>query len=44
MSPSGPFPGERAHPLELPDMHGNLSRLEDLRGRAVLLVFLRHAG
>ena len=36
--------GESARPLALPDLGGNLFRLEDLRGQAVLLVFLRHAG
>lgn len=39
-----PSVGESVRPLELPDLSGNLFRLEDLRGRAILLVFLRHAG
>ena len=41
---AAPALGECAPPLELRDLRGNLTRLEDLRGRAVLLVFLRHAG
>ena len=41
---AAPSVGETARPLELPDLGGNRVRLEDLRGRAVLLVFLRHAG
>ena len=40
---AAPSPGEYAPPLELRDLRGNLARLADLRERAVLLVFLRHA-
>ena len=43
MSSDPPETGDRARRLELPDLRGGLVRLEDLRGRAVLLVFLRHA-
>jgi hypothetical protein len=36
--------GESARPLDLVDLDGARVRLEDLRGRAFLLIFLRHAG
>ena len=39
-----PRVGEPARPLDLLDTDGRRIRLEDLRGRAFLLVFLRHAG
>jgi peroxiredoxin len=41
---SGARVGEPAPPLELPDLGGVRVRLENLRGRAVLIVFFRHAG
>lgn len=43
MHVSEPTVGDRARPLTLPDLDGNIVWLDDLRGRAVLLVFLRHA-
>lgn len=36
--------GEPAPPLDLPDLSGKRHRLDELRGRAVLIVFFRHAG
>lgn len=36
--------GESAPPLELPDLDGNRVRLAELRGRPVLVSFLRHGG
>ena len=36
--------GERARELDLVDLEGRRVRLDDLRGQAFLLVFLRHAG
>ena len=39
-----PAAGDRARPLALHDLDGRQVRLEDLRGQAFLLVFLRHAG
>lgn len=42
--PLPPRVGDTAPALDLPDLAGERRRLEDLRGRAVLLVFLRHAG
>jgi peroxiredoxin len=36
--------GEPAPPLDLPDLTGKRHRLGELRGRAVLIVFFRHAG
>lgn len=39
-----PRVGEPAPPLELPTLDGGSLRLEDLRGRPVLVSFLRHAG
>ncbi len=36
--------GEQAPPLDLPDLDGRVVRLADLRGRPVLVSFLRHAG
>jgi cytochrome oxidase Cu insertion factor (SCO1/SenC/PrrC family) len=41
---TAPDVGEQARPLELVDLDGARVRLEDLRGRASLLIFLRHAG
>lgn len=41
---SAPSVGEPARPFNLTDLEGRRLRLEDLRGRAFLLVFLRHAG
>jgi peroxiredoxin len=44
--PAGQAPsaGDPAPTLERPDLDGKFVRLGDLRGRAVLVVFLRHAG
>jgi peroxiredoxin len=39
-----PEVGDQAPPLELETLEGSGFRLEDERGRAVLLTFLRHAG
>jgi peroxiredoxin len=39
-----PSVGDPAPELALPALDGGLLRLEDLRGRPVLLTFLRHAG
>ena len=39
-----PRVGEPAPPFDLVDLEGRRVRLEDLRGRAFLLIFLRHAG
>jgi hypothetical protein len=41
---TAPRVGESARPLDLVDLDGARVRLEDLRGRAFLLIFLRHAG
>jgi hypothetical protein len=41
---TAPHVGEPARPLDLVDLDGARVRLEDLRGRAFLLSFLRHAG
>jgi hypothetical protein len=41
---TAPKAGEGARPFELVDLDGQRARLDDLRGRAFLLVFLRHAG
>jgi hypothetical protein len=41
---TAPRVGESARPLDLIDLDGARVRLEDLRGRAFLLIFLRHAG
>ncbi|MDE3026417.1 MAG: redoxin domain-containing protein [Acidobacteriota bacterium] len=41
---SPPPVGAPAPPLDLPDLDGQHVRLEDLRGRPVLLSFLRHGG
>ena len=41
---TAPRVGESACPLDLVDLDGARVRLEDLRGRAFLLIFLRHAG
>ncbi len=37
-------PGTAAPPLQLPDLGGTSTSLRDLRGRPVLVSFLRHAG
>lgn len=39
-----PVVGERARPLDLTGLDGRRVRLDDLRGQAFLLIFLRHAG
>jgi peroxiredoxin len=39
-----PSAGSQAPELELPTLDGGLLRLEDERGRPVILTFLRHAG
>jgi peroxiredoxin len=39
-----PVAGAPAPPLELPTIDGDIVRLTDLRGHAVLVSFLRHAG
>lgn len=44
MASSAPAVGEPAPPLDLPTIGGGRLRLEELRGRPVLLSFLRHAG
>lgn len=45
MSPAKPpGVGDRAPALELPTLGGEPFSLEDLRGRPVLVSFLRHAG
>ncbi len=41
---SAPAAGEPAPPLRLPDLSGRHRDLRDLRGRPVLVSFLRHAG
>ncbi|NUR77990.1 MAG: hypothetical protein HOQ28_17095 [Thermoleophilia bacterium] len=41
---TAPAVGERACPFDLVDLDGGRVRLDDLRGQAFLLVFLRHAG
>ena len=41
---AAPRTGERARTFDLVDLTGARLRLEDLRGRAFLLIFLRHAG
>jgi len=41
---TAPSVGEPARSLDLPDLQGRRVQLEDLRGRAFLLIFLRHAG
>jgi len=41
---TAPHVGEQARPRDLVDLDGARVRLEDLRGRAFLLIFLRHAG
>lgn len=44
MASRSPQVGEPAPALELPTLAGGGFRLEDERGRPVLLTFLRHAG
>ena len=44
MSTDVPQVGDRAPRLVLPDLDGTVTTLEDLRGRPVLVSFLRHAG
>lgn len=44
MDPRPPTVGAPAPPLALPRLGGGRVVLEDLRGRASLVVFLRHAG
>jgi peroxiredoxin len=41
---SAPAVGERARPFDLPVLDGRRLHLDDLRGQAFLLVFLRHSG
>jgi peroxiredoxin len=41
---SAPVPGDPAPPLALPTLAGEPFDLRGLRGRPVLVVFLRHAG
>ncbi|HKI90894.1 MAG TPA: hypothetical protein VJ986_01215 [Gaiellaceae bacterium] len=41
---SAPAAGDPAPPLEPPDLDGTPIRLDDLRGRPVLVSFLRHGG
>jgi peroxiredoxin len=41
---TSPGVGEPAPPLALMDLEGRLVDLAELRGRAVLVSFLRHAG
>lgn len=43
-APVAPRPGDRAPALDLPTWDGSGFRLEDARGRPLLLTFLRHAG
>jgi hypothetical protein len=42
--PRPPAPGDPAPPLDLPVLGGGGLDLEGLRGRPVLVSFLRHAG
>ena len=44
MNTDVPHVGDRAPRLVLPDLDGTVTALEDLRGRPVLVSFLRHAG
>jgi len=44
MMSEAPDVGDPAPRIELPTIDGELLRLDDLRGRAVLVSFLRHAG
>jgi peroxiredoxin len=41
---SAPATGEPARSFDLADLDGRTVRLDDLRGKAFLLIFLRHAG
>jgi peroxiredoxin len=43
-SVSSPSVSDPAPPLDLPRIDGGRLNLEDLRGRPVLVSFLRHAG
>ena len=36
--------GMRAPPLDVPDLNGRPRGLRELRGKPVLVIFLRHAG
>ncbi len=42
--PGAPRAGDPAPALALPDLDGTRVALDDLRGRPVLVSFLRHAG
>jgi peroxiredoxin len=44
MTLRGPGAGDPAPDLTLPDLRGVPASLRDLRGRPVLVSFLRHAG
>ncbi len=44
MTTTPPAPGDTAPPLDLPTLRGGRVALRDLRGRPVLVSFLRHAG
>lgn len=44
MTLQAPRTGEAAPELELPALDGTVTALRDLRGRPVLVSFLRHAG
>jgi peroxiredoxin len=44
VSPLPPRVGDRAPGLDLVDLDGAHMCMEDLRGRAFLLIFFRHAG
>lgn len=44
MDETAPRVGVPAPPLALPDLDGEVVTLADLRGRPVLVSFLRHAG
>ena len=42
--PEAPRTGDLAPELSLPDLQGRATSIRDLRGRPVLVTFLRHAG
>jgi peroxiredoxin len=44
MDTRAPVAGDPARPLAGPTLDGGTLRLEDLRGRPLVLTFLRHAG